>query len=544
MPPCIVCKTPFEVRDLDRAFYTKIEVPEPKFCPDCRFQQRLCFRNERTLYKRKSSLSGTDMISIYSPENRYKVFTPQEWWGDQWDGMNYGREFDFNRPFFDQFQELLLDVPRIGLFNVNPTNSDYCQQAYNCKNCYLCIAVKNCEDSMYISHSNRIKSSFDCSHTQNMELCYDCVDSDNLYDCVHCQSCQNSSGLRFCYDCIGCHDCFGSWGLRNKRNYIFNKPYSPEEYKQKIASLELFKYSNFVKYKNYFQDVSKKAIHRADRNLNTFDSLGNYLINTQNCHRCFDGFELQDCAYSTWIFESRDCHDVYGMGESELIYQGLGVEEVNHCAFNTFVSNSSDVDCSDLCFYSMNLFGCASLKNKKHCIFNKQYSKEDYFNLKPLIINHMGKTGEWGRFFPVSLSPFAYNETVANKFFPLEKDQALQKGYRWRDLDRKEFGAAETTIPDSIKDVKDDIVNATLSCETTKRKYKVTLQELKFYRDHGIPIPRHCPDQRYVEQMSLRNPRTLYDRNCAKCSAPLKTTYAPERPEIVYCEKCYLKEVY
>jgi len=42
----------------------------------------------------------------------------------------------------------------------------------------------------------------------------------------------------------------------------------------------------------------------------------------------------------------------------------------------------------------------------------------------------------------------------------------------------------------------------------------------------------------------LKNPRKLYIRNCDKCGKEMKTTYAPERPEIVYCENCYNKEVY
>ncbi|MFZ1019649.1 MAG: hypothetical protein WAN61_01490 [Minisyncoccia bacterium] len=29
-----------------------------------------------------------------------------------------------------------------------------------------------------------------------------------------------------------------------------------------------------------------------------------------------------------------------------------------------------------------------------------------------------------------------------------------------------------------------------------------------------------------------------------KCAVEFETSYAPERPEIVYCEKCYQQEVY
>jgi len=37
----------------------------------------------------------------------------------------------------------------------------------------------------------------------------------------------------------------------------------------------------------------------------------------------------------------------------------------------------------------------------------------------------MMKTGEWGEFFPASLSPFGYNETVAQEYFPLSREEVL-----------------------------------------------------------------------------------------------------------------------
>lgn len=542
MPNCTKCSGSFEVRDADRVFYKKFDVPDPKMCPDCRLQLRLAFRNERTLYKRSSNLSGAGMISIYSPESKYKVYNTDEWWSDKWDGLEQGVDFDFSRPFFEQFQELCSKIPRITLFNVNPTNSEYCQQAYNNKGCHLCMVLTDCEDSMYLSHVNHAKDSFDCTYVHHVELCYECLDSNELYGCKECQSCQNSNGLMFCYDCIGCKDCFASWGLRNKENYIFNKQYSKEEYEKKIASLELGKSANYLNYKKYFQDQMKNRICRASRNINIFDSTGNYLINTQNCHECFDSFQIQDCAYCTWIFESDNCYDVYGLGGSAWVLNCLGNEHVNNVAFNTFVSDGGDIMYSDLCFYSMNLFGCCGLKNKKHCIFNKQYSPEEYEKLKAKIIEHMKKTGEWGEFFPASLSPFSYNETAAQNYFPLKKDVAINAGFAW--LDQKEQDQREQTykIPEDIKETKDDIIENILVCSCNKR-YKIDGMELKFYRNQNIPIPLKCHDCRYSDRLKLRNSRKLYDRKCDKCALNIKTTYAPDREEKVYCEKCYLDTV-
>jgi len=87
-------------------------------------------------------------------------------------------------------------------------------------------------------------------------------------------------------------------------------------------------------------------------------------------------------------------------------------------------------------------------------------------------------------------------------------------------------------------------LNWAIECEITKKPFRIIKQELEFYRKYNLPIPRRHPDQRHLDRMSLRNPRHLYTRNCDKCGKEIQTTYAPERPEIVYCQDCYEKEVY
>jgi hypothetical protein len=75
------------------------------------------------------------------------------------------------------------------------------------------------------------------------------------------------------------------------------------------------------------------------------------------------------------------------------------------------------------------------LRNKEYCILNKQYTKEEYEQLVPQIIDHMTKTGERGEFFPASISPFCYNETVVMEYYPLTKDEALAKGFKRMDTE-------------------------------------------------------------------------------------------------------------
>jgi len=539
MSACKNCQIEFEIKPEDNVFYKRFDVPNPDMCPDCRLQHKLCFRNERTFYKRTSSLSGAQMISIYNPDCKSPVYSREEWWSDKWDGIDYGKDFDFNRPFFEQFHELILKVPRIGLFNVNPFNSDFCQQAYDNKNSYMCVVVEKCEDSMYVSHSNNLRDCYDCSFLHDCELCYECLDSNKLYSCIECQSCQNSSNLIYCYDCIGCKDCVGCYGLRNKQYYIMNERYTPQDYAEKIKNLELNKYSKFLNCHAYFVELSKSQPHRSNWNLNTDHCTGDYLINCKNAHQCFDSFELQDCAYCTWIFNSHDCHDVYGLGHGEFVYQGLGVEAVNNCAFNTFVSDSSDAFYSDLSFYCMNIFGCVGLRNKKYCILNKQYSREEYEALKPRIIEHMKKTGEWGQFFPTDLSPYCYNETAANYRYPLTKSEALNKGYKWKDPDPKEYAKQTYEIPDDVKEIDSNICKETLGCINCGKNYKVLPQELNYYKKMNIPVTRKCLDCRFSDRFALRNPKKLWARKCEKCSTDIDTTFPLSSPMKVYCEKCY-----
>lgn len=157
----------------------------------------------------------------------------------------------------------------------------------------------------------------------------------------------------------------------------------------------------------------------------------------------------------------------------------------------------------------------------------------------------MQKTEEWGEFFPKNFSPFSYNISLAQEYFPTTESEALSQGFSWKEEKiSQEYMGPKVEIPDSIDDVDKSICQKILQCEVTGKLYKITPQELKFYKQMSLPIPRKCPDQRHKERMQLRNPRKLFERKCDKCNCEIQTTYAPERPEKVFCETCYLESVY
>ena len=278
----------------------------------------------------------------------------------------------------------------------------------------------------------------------------------------------------------------------------------------------------------------------------------NFLINCKNSESCFDSLDLEDSKYCANIKWWRDCYDINRWGRySELCYEASAIWEntlkvlFSEACWNWVSDTLYSLFCCNNC---SNLFWCIWLKQKSYCIFNKQYTKEEYEKIVPQIIEHMQKTWEWWEFFPIELSPFAYNETTAQDYYPLTKEQCLDKWYKWKDEDDQipnvEKVIPAKKLPDNIKDIPDDILNWAIKCEVSKRPFKLIPQELKFYRKHNIPVPHLHPDERHKARMKLRNPRKLFDRQCVKCEKDIQTTYSPDRSEIVYCEECYLKEVY
>lgn len=562
---CRQCKTQFEITDSDLKFYEKIspvfegkkyQVPAPTLCPDCRRQRRLAFRNERKLYNRKCDLTGKQLISMYSPDKKYKVYDHKEWWKDTWDATNFGKDFDFDRPFFEQFAELWHEVPQMNIKSENNENSDYCNLIANCKNCYLVFESSNNEDCLYGYWLQKCTNCTDCSFSHDSHQCYEVDNCYNCYNLKWSQNCNGCSDSAFLNDCIGCKNCLFSVNLRQKEYCIFNKQYSKEEYKILKEKYLNGSYSNLSKNKQEFEKFLLEFPHRYAQFLKAENCSGDYIQQSKNCEKCFHAHDAEDCKYGEHVWRnSKDNMDVSTVGrDAELIYESI----------NTALNAKHDLFCiqcwsgtSDLiycvgCFSSQNCFGCLGLRHKQYCILNKQYTKEEYEKIVPKIIEQMKKTnfsgsnsGDFGEFFPMKISEYCYNETVANEQFPLTKEQILKLGLGFKEEDfLNKYEGPKIQIPDNVAEVKDDLLKAILSCDGCEKNYRIIKQELAFYKKENIPLPHFCPDCRHKQRMSKRNPLQLWDRKCAKCSAKIKTTYSPDRLETVYCEKCYLNTIY
>lgn len=531
-----------------------MNVPPPTRCPDCRMQRRTAFRNERNLYKRKCDFSGQEIISIYPPDSLYKIYDQKIWWSDKWDALSYGREFDFSRPFFEQFHELDLKVPRINLQNDSCENSEYCNDCSGSRNCYLCFNSGQAEDSHYCSaYGMNSKDCMDAFWCLASELCYECSKCNKAYHCMWCFDCVGANDCFFCEDLRGCKNCFGCVGLRQKEYFIYNEKVGKEKYEEFMRNFS-FTRDNIRAAQEKVYQLRLKTPRKSLDMLGSEECLGDDLWQSKNCVNCF-GLMASENAKYVWDGILNNGYDCFNVGvNTNFVYECIGCYDVTNVKFSNKCSFSSDLMYCDFCLNSEYLFGCIGLNHKKYCILNKQYTKEEYEELVPRIIEQMTDSRsesfpnvEFGEFFPMSLSPSGYNETMAQEYFTLTREEALAKGCNWSDhVKPKPEGLKyipAKNLPGSIEGIPDDITSYVLECEKDGKFFKVTPWELKFYRREKIPVPTLCPDCRHFARKSKINRRKLYDRTCMKCSTAIQTTYAPDRPEIVYCEKCYLESV-
>lgn len=560
---CKKCGISFEISESDLAFYDKISpifnwkkynIPSPTLCNDCREQKAMTWRNERKLYRRKCDLTGKSIISIFSEDKPFKVYDNDEWWSDKWNPMDYAQEVDFDKSFFQQLNQLRIQVPRAAN-NTYPKleNTLYCNLVWNMKWCYMCNNCWDCEDCLYSHETFFSQDCIDCFYIKNCKLCYECYDCNQCSHTFFSQSCQDCSFSHYSYNCTGCNNIFLCNNLKNKKYCIKNKQYSPEEYKQEIDKLLDGNY-------NSSQELQKKLIafklHCAqalNSNIKTENCIWDYLTECKNCENTFIAYKSENCKNILSADANvSNCQDMLYLAESEYCYNGIMVTGYKQLFSYLVVHGSNNLYC-DLCTNCEYCFGCIWLQNKKYCILNKQYSKEEYENIVPLLIEKMKKDKEWGEFFPQEHSIFDYNESIAIENFPLTKSEAIKHWFQWTDKEypinipegMARIEAQDLPELDSLdENIEKKILNTAIICKESRKPFRIIKPELEFYKKYKIPLPRKHHDIRHTARSKFRNPRKFYDRKCDKCGVEIKTTYSPNRPETIYCKTCYTKEFY
>ncbi|MFZ1019436.1 MAG: hypothetical protein WAN61_00385 [Minisyncoccia bacterium] len=573
---CQNCKKEFTIESEDFNFYEKMKVPAPTWCFDCRMRRKLVYRNERTLYHDVCASCGEKIISMYEKNSGYTVYCTDCWWSDKWDATKYGRDYDFSKTFFEQFFELQKAVPRQALWQSNSDTSPYSNFIRDAKNSYLsfsCVVTENVYYTKIVDDSREVYDSYEVT---KCELCYENVNGVKNYNSLFLDSSESCIDSSFLYNCAGCTNCFMCSNLRNQSFHIRNEPYSKEEYLQIMKETNKGSYAELEKLRAEFLEMKESSIHQYAKMINCVSSLGNDLNNTRNAKNCFDCYNLENVKNAFRCFDLKDSMDAHVIYKSELMYEGVSGGAQNS-SFNRFTlhgfSSLHDTTYTDSCQSCSYAFGCIGLKSKKYCILNKEYSEEEYNDLISKIIEQMntkpytdkkGRIYKYGEFFPIEFSPFLYNETIAQEYYPATKKSIEDEGYEWKNIEEKHYGISliPEKVSDDIKNVDDSILEEVIGClhagkchEQCIGAFKILPDELQFYQTMKIAIPRLCPNCRHYQRLKQKEPFELWHRKCMcekenhihgteKCEIEFETPYSPERPETIYCKQCYQQEVY
>lgn len=523
-----------------------MDVPVPEACPVCVVKELLTFWVFGRFRKTTSALSGKSIITVRPASMAPPLYAYDEWISDAWDPLSYARDYDPTRPFFEQFVDLQNKVPHPHLLGNKNVDCDWCDDVWTSKNCYLCRSLVDCENVSYGYRVIRCRDSFDITFSFDLQMSYDCLYCYSLYRVRHAFDSRDSTDSIFLYDCRNVQNCFMCWNLRNKRYCILNEQYSKEEYQKKLKEFDIASYSGVEKLKKQFQElISREAVHRENFNIKTVNSSGNYIDECKNCASCYFLQESENCRHIFRGYQDKETVLSVGAlrqnltamcGQNTDLYDVVGALDSMNCRYSAYLKSCED------CEYC---FGCVGMRKKKYCILNKQYSKELFGELKTRIIEQMKKDKEWGKFFPLAVANCAYNDSLAQLFFPRTAQEVAAAGGRWDEPeDIAHEGMSGDQVPELVSAVRDDFWKQAIICPATKRRFNVSPRELQFLRQFNIPLPRYHPDYRTVTRYTPLTAITSFSGTCYFCKNDITHYYPPEwKYAKIACTDCYQQQI-
>ncbi len=294
---CQNCKQTFVIEPDDFGFYEKMQVPPPTWCSKCRYQRRMSWRNAWHLFKKTDERTKQKIFSIFPDESPVKIYEREYWNSDAWDPMDYGKDYDWSHPFFEQFKKLFHNVPLPAHSMRNLVNCQYCTNIADAKNCYFVRAATFTEDSAYLIWDHASKQCMDSHMTDRCELSYGNLNVARSFKTLFSVDSEDCNEVILSQDCIGCTNCFGCIGLRNKSYYFLNEKYTKEEYTANVKALHLGseKGLNGAREKAYafWKTFPHKYIHGRQN----VGSTGDYVYESKNAKECFRVRDAEDVKF-------------------------------------------------------------------------------------------------------------------------------------------------------------------------------------------------------------------------------------------------------
>jgi len=522
--------------------YKKLEVPVPSVSSQTINKRQRVFIPGLELFKRDLATGQKGSISMYDPESPAIVWDNMDWYSDKFDGLEYGKPVDSNLPILEQWKDFAFSVPRICISNdTRNINSPWVVNASRCRNCYFNHGGINNESMIYSDFCADCKFAVDSVGSVNSEWLYNCVQCDSSSKLFSCERCGGGLNLYFCLGCRNCSDCFGCTNLSRKKHCFFNEQLTEKQYNQKMSEIDLGEREVYVKYKKKAEEMWGKAVKCSFRQYNCEDVIGDDIADSTNSITNF-AIRIQD-SYN--IFDAsaiKNCCDITTANNLERCYNCTSMEECYECRVCIVCSGSNNIEYCEYCYDCEYCFGCIALRHKKYCIFNVQYTEEEYWKKLDEIKYNMLKRGEYGQYFPYNTSLFSYNTSGAMFFDPLDKEQIEKLGARWYDLKKSneiDPSIEISIIPENIKDADESILKQMFKCPESNRTFRIIKPEFDFYKEFKVALPINHPNVRRQKNITKFMPIYLEKFTCNKCQKESQKQKKIKDNGKLFCDVCY-----
>ncbi|MEK9157353.1 MAG: hypothetical protein AAB448_04495, partial [Patescibacteria group bacterium] len=471
--------------------------------------------------------TGKPVLTFHHPASGIKVLPDVEWHAKDFSTIT--ENADPSKPFFDQLRALELRVPFMATFNrVEPENSitlfsfgdrqSYFTFACAAERCFFACGAFQAEGSSLMHLVHQITDSHGILKSQRLFRCryvresLDCIDSTFLFDCRNCQN------------------CFGAANKRNRQYVFMNEQLTKAEYEQRMAGIDLGKRSVVEQYQKQFDELlAKEGVWPENFNVNIQDSSGEYLANAVHCVECFDSSDAPTNQYRCcWNYGVNDSNAyMWGSVDSTECYMCVSSPNSNQSKFcyRSFRLDNCEfcMTCSDL----RDCFGCIGLKKRQFCIFNKQYTEEEYWRLVDEIKCAMLDRAEYGNYLPTALSSTFVPESGAVVYGGATEEQLRLLGGQIFEADAEGATGADRIdpskarrrdeIPDAIDDLGDEWIGVPIYDEVSKRTFTYLRPEVEHYRRLRI-APPNIHFIRRIQELSHSGQVAAFEHaTCSKC---------------------------
>lgn len=583
---CVYSWEEFPIFEQEKNILDTLWMPLPIISPDMRRLQLYMMRNERTFYKRSCDMTGKSILSIYPPEYPSKVFHFSEYISDKWSGFDYWKDLDFDWSISQQISDFYRSIPKRSL-NIDAENSmencDYSNYGTSSKDCYMSQVPTFSQNCYYSYTPFQSTYNIDTHLNEKCEISYESSFCMNSYQIFYSQYLEDSRDCWWCYDCIWIQNCIGCVWLHSKQYYILNQELTQREYEYKLKVI-LSSYKNLKTFQDEFDTFKSNFPKKALHNKLSENVQGNIIRYSKKTLNCFNVVDLQDSLHTqhSGIDSTSLLSCEYGGLNSWNVYHSIWFNHSIESAYISFTSAQRSYYLHDNTSVDDSML-CSGLQNQRYCIFNKQYSQEEYAVFSKKVIEMMKQEWIWGNWFLSEMLLFPYNDSKAYEQYPPQKivyGSRDTKGAREWELNPKGRGTVYVLDPEAyiskayldfwgdkslnilwrtqdnnidispsakiieadflpeIHNIEAHVSDIIIQCKDTGRPFRVIAQELDFYKKYSLPLPRYHPDVRFQKRFQQFPKNTLHLRTCDGCWEQILSVWESES---VVCESCYAK---